>query len=104
MVAGFCDDRQGPLPSLLPSETHIFCLRGRWSDLRGVDSFDLIVNQPTFYLPHLSDAIESIVKFQGQQNQLAGEIRVGFTNNMMPPRGMKNDSGSTWAVTRSTDF
>jgi hypothetical protein len=31
--------------SLLPSEARIFCWRGRWSDLRGDDPSDTIINR-----------------------------------------------------------
>ena len=45
MVKGLGCDRHGAIPSLLPSEAQIFCWRGRWSDLRGSDSGDTIINQ-----------------------------------------------------------
>ena len=54
MVKGLGCDRHGSLPSLLPSETQIFCWRGRWSDLRGSDVFKRIVNQPVFYRSHFA--------------------------------------------------
>lgn len=49
MVKGLGCDRHGFIPSLLPSEAHIFYWCGRWSDLRGVDCFDFIVNHRKFY-------------------------------------------------------
>ncbi|WP_279360691.1 hypothetical protein [Xanthomonas sacchari] len=45
MVKGNGVDRHQALPSLLPSKAQIFCWRGLWSDLRGSDTFDLIVDQ-----------------------------------------------------------
>ncbi|WP_191091330.1 hypothetical protein [Xanthomonas sacchari] len=45
MVKGIGVDRHQALPSLLPSKAQIFCWRGLWSDLRGSDTFDLIVDQ-----------------------------------------------------------
>jgi hypothetical protein len=45
MVKGLGSDRHRSLPSLLPSKAQIFCWRGRWSDLRGVDVFDTMINQ-----------------------------------------------------------
>ncbi|MBV7482602.1 hypothetical protein [Bordetella sp. BOR01] len=50
VIKGIGCDRHEALPSLLPSETHIFCWRGRWSDLRGDDSGDTMINRIEWYL------------------------------------------------------
>lgn len=45
MVKGLGCDRHESVPSFLPSEAQICCWLGRWSDLRGVDVFDIIINR-----------------------------------------------------------
>ncbi len=49
MVKGIGCDQHRALPSLLPSEPHIFCWNVRWSDLRGGGSDNTITNQFTSY-------------------------------------------------------
>lgn len=46
VVKGICDDRQGPLPSYLPSSEKRFVWCGRWKYLTGEDFGNSIVNRP----------------------------------------------------------
>ena len=59
MVKGNGCDRHGALPSLLPSETHIFCWRGRWSDLRESDSDDNLRH-------HAIEQVEDAIRFRDE--------------------------------------
>lgn len=65
MVKGICDDRHGPLPSLLPSPDKSFVWRARWRNLRGDNSCDTIVNRHLGY--RTQDQRSSLHSTQPQQ-------------------------------------
>lgn len=70
MIKGIDFGRFWALPSPLPSTSHIFCRRGRWSKLRGVNACSNIINQVASYRRYVQNFILTYVLLLSSQEPL----------------------------------